>query len=75
MDRLGNTDQLALVTRGEAIDIRVCRGLSLALISPADEGGTTSELDNVAAASEGIGLHGGSTFLPTRDVEAPLGMG
>ena len=104
MDRLGNTDQLALVTHGEAIDIRVFRGidlrihprrgldigaawfrgLSLAWISPAGEGGTDSThwmeawgggllttcgLDNVGAASEGIGLHGGYTFLLARDVE------
>ena len=104
MDRLGNADQLALVTHGDAIDIRVYRGidlrihprrgldigaawfggLNLAWISPAGEGGTESAdwmgawgggllttcgLDNVGAASEGIGLHGGYTFLPARDVE------
>ena len=104
MDRLGNVDQLALITHGEAIDIRVFRGidlrihprrgldigaawfhgLSVAWISPAGEGGTDSTdwreawgggllttcgLDNVGAASEGIGLHGGYTFLPARDVE------
>ena len=104
MDRLGNLDQLALVTRGDAIDIRVFqgidlrihprrgldigaawfRGLSLSWISPAGEGGTgsadwneawggdlltTCGLDNVGAASEGIGLHGGYTFLAARDVE------
>ena len=104
MDRLGNLDQLALVTRGDAIDIRVFqgidlrihprrgldigsawfRGLSLGWISPAGEGGTDSAdwteawgggllttcgLDNVGAASEGVGLHGGYTFLAARDVE------
>ena len=104
MDRLDNLDQLALVTRGDAIDIRVFqgidlrihprrgldigaawfRGLPLGWISPAGEGGTDSAdwkeswgggllttcgLDNVGRASEGIGLHGGYTFLAARDVE------
>jgi len=103
-ERLGNTDQLALVSRGEAIDIRVYRGidlrihpqrgldigaawfrgLSLVWISPAGEGGTDSTdwtdawgggllttcgLDNVGRASEGIGLHGGYTFLPAHEVD------
>ncbi len=103
-NRLGNLDQLALVTKGEAIDIRVFkgidlrihprrgldigaawfRGLSLAWITPAGEGGTDSTdwseawggglvttcgLDNVGRASEGIGLHGGYTFLPAHDVK------
>jgi Domain of unknown function (DUF4432) len=103
-DRRGNLDQLALVTQGDAIDIRVFqgidlrihpergldigaawfRGLSLGWISPAGEGGTgstdwteawggglltTCGLDNVGRASEGIGLHGGYTFLAARDVE------
>lgn len=103
MDRLGNADQLALVTQGEVIDIRVFRGidlrihprrgldigaawfrgLSLGWISPAGEGGTgsadwreswggglltTCGLDNVGAASEGVGLHGGYTFLQAHGV-------
>ena len=104
MDRLGNLDQLALVTRGDVIDIRVFggidlrihpqrgldigaawfHGLSLGWISPAGEGGTDSTdwreawgggllttcgLDNVGQASEGIGLHGGYTFLAASGVE------
>ena len=59
------------------------RGLPLAWIAPAGEGGTeaaswrdawggglvtTCGLDNVGAPSEGIGLHGTYTFLPARDV-------
>jgi hypothetical protein len=60
------------------------RGLPLAWIAAAGEGGsdgadwraawggglvTTCGLDNVGAPSEGIGLHGGYTFLPARDLE------
>jgi Domain of unknown function (DUF4432) len=59
------------------------RGLPLAWIAAAGEGGTdaagwreawggglvtTCGLDNVGAASEGIGLHGTFTFLPAHDV-------
>ena len=59
------------------------RGLPLAWIAPAGEGGaeaadwreawggglvTTCGLDNVGAPSEGIGLHGTYTFQPARDV-------
>jgi uncharacterized protein DUF4432 len=59
------------------------RGVPLAWIAPAGEGGaeaagwrdawgggllTTCGLDNVGAPSEGIGLHGTYTFLPARDV-------
>ena len=104
MERLGNLDQLALVSHRDVIDIRVhggidlrihpqrgldiggawFRGLNLAWISPAGEGGadstgwfeawgggllTTCGLDNVGRASEGIGLHGSYTFLPAHDVE------
>ena len=59
-------------------------GVPFAWIGPAGEGGgdasewreawgggllTTCGLDNVGAASEGIGLHGTYTFLEARDVE------
>jgi Domain of unknown function (DUF4432) len=59
------------------------RGVPLAWIAPAGEGGanaaswrdawggglvTTCGLDNVGAPSEGIGLHGTYTFLAARDV-------
>jgi Domain of unknown function (DUF4432) len=59
------------------------RGVPLAWIAPAGEGGaesadwraawggglvTTCGLDNVGAPSEGIGLHGTYTFLSARDV-------
>jgi Domain of unknown function (DUF4432) len=58
-------------------------GVPIAWVGPAGEGGadaddwraawagglvTTCGLDNVGAASEGIGLHGTYTFLPARDV-------
>jgi Domain of unknown function (DUF4432) len=59
------------------------RGVPIAWIAPAGEGGadsadwraawgggllTTCGLDNVGAPSEGIGLHGTYTFLPAREV-------
>jgi hypothetical protein len=69
--------------RGLDIGAAWFRGVPLAWIAPAGEGGaeshdwrsawggglvTTCGLDNVGAASEGIGLHGTYTFLPARDV-------
>ncbi|MBD0349148.1 MAG: DUF4432 family protein [Thermoleophilia bacterium] len=70
--------------RGLDIGAAWFRGVPLAWIAPAGEGGrtaadwreawggglvTTCGLDNVGAPSEGIGLHGTFTFLPARDVE------
>jgi hypothetical protein len=69
--------------RGLDIGAAWFRGVPLAWIGPAGEGGaergdwseawggglvTTCGLDNVGAASEGIGLHGTYTFLEARDV-------
>jgi uncharacterized protein DUF4432 len=69
--------------RGLDVGAAWFRGLPLAWIAPAGEGGaeaagwrdawggglvTTCGLDNVGAPSEGIGLHGTYTFLPARDV-------
>jgi hypothetical protein len=69
--------------RGLDIGAAWFRGVPLAWIAAAGEGGTetadwrqawggglltTCGLDNVGAASEGIGLHGTYTFLPARDV-------
>ncbi|MDQ3777789.1 MAG: DUF4432 family protein, partial [Actinomycetota bacterium] len=69
--------------RGLDVGAAWFRGVPLAWISPAGEGGadsdqwraawggglvTTCGLDNVGAASEGIGLHGSYTFLRARDV-------
>jgi Domain of unknown function (DUF4432) len=69
--------------RGLDVGAAWFRGLPLVWIAPAGEGGTeaaewrdawggglvtTCGLDNVGAPSEGIGLHGTYTFLPTRDV-------
>jgi Domain of unknown function (DUF4432) len=69
--------------RGLDIGAAWFRGLPLAWIGPAGEGGneandwraawggglvTTCGLDNVGAPSEGIGLHGTYTFLAARDV-------
>jgi Domain of unknown function (DUF4432) len=71
-------------TRGFDIGSAWFRGVPLAWISDAGEGGaagrdwrrawggglvTTCGLDNVGAPSEGVGLHGTYTFLPARDVE------
>lgn len=71
--------------RGLDIGAAWFRGIPLAWISPAGEGGsqardwraawggglvTTCGLDNVGAPSEGIGLHGTYTFLPATDVDA-----
>jgi hypothetical protein len=70
--------------RGLDIGAAWFHGVPLAWIAPAGEGGadsdrwrdawggglvTTCGLDNVGAASEGIGLHGTYTFLPARDVD------
>jgi Domain of unknown function (DUF4432) len=70
--------------RGLDIGAAWFRGAPLAWIGAAGEGGgdaaewreawggglvTTCGLDNVGAASEGIGLHGTYTFLEARDVE------
>jgi hypothetical protein len=69
--------------RGLDIGAAWFRGVPLAWIGPAGEGGsdasdwraawggglvTTCGLDNVGAPSEGIGLHGTYTFLPAREV-------
>jgi hypothetical protein len=71
---------------GRGLDVGAAwfRGLPLAWIAPAGEGGTQSSewrdawggglvttcgLDNVGAPSEGIGLHGGYTFLPAMDID------
>jgi hypothetical protein len=69
--------------RGLDIGAAWFRGLPLAWIAAAGEGGadaadwrqawggglvTTCGLDNVGAASEGIGLHGTYTFLPAADI-------
>lgn len=69
--------------RGLDVGAAWFRGLPLAWIAPAGEGGaestdwreawggglvTTCGLDNVGAPSEGIGLHGTYTFRPARDV-------
>ena len=69
--------------RGFDVGAAWFRGLPLAWIAPAGEGGadagdwraawggglvTTCGLDNVGAASEGIGLHGTYTFLRARGV-------
>jgi hypothetical protein len=69
--------------RGLDIGAAWFRGVPLAWIAAAGEGGadatdwrqawggglvTTCGLDNVGAASEGIGLHGTYTFLPAGDV-------
>jgi hypothetical protein len=71
--------------RGLDIGAAWFRGVPLAWIGAAGEGGgdgidwrdawggglvTTCGLDNVGAASEGIGLHGTYTFLEARGVEA-----
>jgi hypothetical protein len=71
--------------RGLDVGAAWFRGLPLAWIAPAGEGGaeaaswrdawgsglvTTCGLDNVGAPSEGIGLHGTYTFLPAGDVES-----
>jgi Domain of unknown function (DUF4432) len=70
--------------RGLDVGAAWFRGAPLAWIGAAGEGGadsadwraawggglvTTCGLDNVGAASEGIGLHGTYTFLPARDVD------
>jgi Domain of unknown function (DUF4432) len=70
--------------RGLDVGAAWFRGLPLAWISDVGEGGaeasewrrawggglvTTCGLDNVGAASEGIGLHGTYTFLQAEDVE------
>jgi uncharacterized protein DUF4432 len=70
--------------RGLDIGAAWFRGVPLAWIGPAGEGGdpaeewreawggglvTTCGLDNVGAPSEGIGLHGTYTFLEARDVQ------
>jgi hypothetical protein len=69
--------------RGLDIGAAWFRGVPIAWVGPAGEGGTnasdwraawggglvtTCGLDNVGAPSEGIGLHGTYTFLPARDV-------
>jgi hypothetical protein len=69
--------------RGLDVGAAWFRGVPLAWIAPAGEGGaeaagwrdawggglvTTCGLDNVGAPSEGIGLHGTYTFLAARDV-------
>ena len=69
--------------RGMDVGAAWFRGVPLAWIAPAGEGGTESArwrdawggglvttcgLDNVGAPSEGIGLHGTYTFLEARDV-------
>jgi hypothetical protein len=69
--------------RGLDIGAAWFRGVPLAWIAAAGEGGadsddwraawgggllTTCGLDNVGAASEGVGLHGTYTFLPAREV-------
>ena len=69
--------------RGLDVGAAWFRGVPLAWIGPAGEGGaeaaswrdawggglvTTCGLDNVGAPSEGIGLHGTYTFLPAADV-------
>jgi hypothetical protein len=69
--------------RGLDIGAAWFRGMPLAWIAAAGEGGadssdwraawgggllTTCGLDNVGAASEGVGLHGTYTFLPAREV-------
>jgi Domain of unknown function (DUF4432) len=71
--------------RGLDIGAAWFRGHPLAWIAPPGEGGveadewreawggglvTTCGLDNVGAASEGIGLHGTYTFLHARDVQS-----
>jgi len=103
-DRIAHPDQVSLVTRRPAVDVRVWggidlrlypergldigaawfRGTPLAWISPVGEGGadsadwsaawggglvTTCGLDNVGAPSEGIGLHGGYTWLEAKELE------
>ena len=70
--------------RGLDIGAAWFRGLPIAWIGPAGEGGaaaddwraswggglvTTCGLDNVGAPSEGVGLHGTYTFLAASDVE------
>ncbi len=69
--------------RGLDVGAAWFRGIPLAWIGPAGEGGsdagdwraawggglvTTCGLDNVGAASEGVGLHGTYTFLEAREV-------
>jgi Domain of unknown function (DUF4432) len=69
--------------RGLDLGAASFRGVPLAWIAPAGEGGadsadwraawgggllTTCGLDNVGAPSEGIGLHGTYTFLPAHEV-------
>ena len=69
--------------RGLDIGAAWFRGVPIAWVGPAGEGGTdaadwreawggglvtTCGLDNVGAPSEGIGLHGTYTFLPAHDV-------
>jgi hypothetical protein len=73
------------INRSRGLDIGAAwfRGIPIAWVGPAGEGGadaddwraswggglvTTCGLDNVGAPSEGIGLHGTYTFLPARDV-------
>jgi hypothetical protein len=73
------------VHRHRGLDIGAAwfRGVPIAWVGPAGEGGaeaedwrtswggglvTTCGLDNVGAPSEGIGLHGTYTFLQARDV-------
>jgi hypothetical protein len=73
------------INPGRGLDIGAAwfRGIPMAWVGPAGEGGadadgwraswggglvTTCGLDNVGAPSEGIGLHGSYTFLPARDV-------
>jgi hypothetical protein len=75
------------INRRRGLDIGAAwfRGIPIAWVGPAGEGGadaddwraswggglvTTCGLDNVGAPSEGIGLHGTYTFLPARDAAA-----
>ena len=80
---LGGIESRIHPRRGLDVGSAWFRGVSLAWIAPAGEGGvdaaewrdawggglvTTCGLDNVGAPSEGIGLHGTYTFLPARNV-------
>jgi Domain of unknown function (DUF4432) len=80
---LGGIDVRIHPHRGLDLGAASFRGVPIAWIAPGGEGGTDSTdwseawggglvttcgLDNVGAASEGIGLHGTYTFLAARDV-------
>lgn len=80
----GGIDLRLYPNRGLDIGAAWFRGFPLAWISPVGEGGadaanwrdawggglvTTCGLENVGAASEGIGLHGTYTFLEAADLE------